>query len=60
MLKRNAGEDKKVIVKVLRKNEKYSIIDIYKDDELNELGIEDIDKNQKIMKYDNILLYPSK
>ncbi len=60
VIKRNAGQDKKVIVKVLRKNEKYSIIDIYKDDELNELGIEDIDKNQKIMKYDNILLYPSK
>ncbi len=60
VVKRNAGEDKKVIVKVLRKNEKYSIIDIYKDDELNELGIEDIDKNQKITKYDNVLLYPSK
>ncbi len=60
VIKRNAGEDKKVIVKVLRKNEKYSIIDIYKDEELNELGIEDIDKNQKITKYDNILLYPSK
>ena len=60
VVKRNSGEDKKVIVKVLKKNEKYSIIDTYKDDELNELGIEDIDKNQKIMKYDNILLYPSK
>ena len=60
VIKRNAGQDKKVIVKVLRKNEKYSIIDIYKDDELNELGIEDIDKNQKITKYDNVLLYPSR
>ena len=60
VIKRNAGQDKKVIVKVIRKNEKYSIIDIYKDEELNELGIEDVDKNQKIMKYDNILLYPSK
>ena len=60
VIKRNAGEDKKIIVKVLKKNEKYSIIDTYKDDELNELGIEDIDKNQKITKYDNVLLYPSK
>ena len=60
VIKRNAGQDKKVIVKVIRKNEKYSIIDIYNDDELNELGIEDIDKNQKITKYDNVLLYPSK
>ena len=60
VIKRNAGEDKKVIVKVLKKNEKYSIIDSYKDQELNELGIEDINKNQKITKYDNVLLYPSR
>ena len=60
VIKRNAGEDKKVIVKVLKKNEKYSIIDSYKDQEFNELGIEDINKNQKITKYDNVLLYPSR
>jgi len=59
VIKRKAGEDKKIIVKVLNKNEKYSIIGAYSDEELNNLGI-DIDKNQKITKYDNILVYPSK
>ena len=59
VVRRKNGEDKKIIVKVLNKNEKYSIIESYKDNELNSLGI-DIDKNQKITKYDNILLYPSK
>ena len=59
VVRRKNGEDKKIIIKVLNKNEKYSIIESYKDNELNSLGI-DIDKNQKITKYDNILLYPSK
>ena len=59
VVRRKNGENKKIIVKVLNKNEKYSIIESYKDNELNSLGI-DIDKNQKITKYDNILLYPSK
>ena len=59
VIRRKSGEDKKIIVKVLNKNEKYSIIGTYSDEELNLLGI-DIDKNQKIMKYDNILVYPSK
>ena len=59
VIRRKSGEDTKIIVKVLNKNEKYSIIGTYSDEELNLLGI-DIDKNQKIMKYDNILVYPSK
>ena len=59
VIRRKAGEDKKILIKVLNKNDKYSIIESYKDEELNILGI-DIDKNQKITKYDNILLYPSK
>lgn len=59
VVRRKNGEDKKIIIKVLNKNEKYSIIESYKDNELNSLGI-DIDKDQKITKYDNILLYPSK
>ena len=59
VVRRKAGEDKKILIKVLNKNDKYSIIESYKDEELNTLGI-DIDKNQKITKYDNILLYPSK
>ena len=59
VIRRKAGEDKKILVKVLNKNEKYSIIEAYNDEELNTLGI-DINTNEKIMKYDNILLYPSK
>lgn len=59
VIRRKAGEDKKILIKVLNKNDKYSIIESYKDEELNTLGI-DIDKNQKIEKFDNILLYPSK
>ena len=59
VVRRKNGEDKKIIVKVLNKNEKYSIIESYKDEELNTLGI-DIENKQKIMKYDNILVYPSK
>lgn len=59
VIRRKSGEDKKILVKVLNKNEKYSIIESYKNEELNTLGI-DIDNNQKIMKYDNVLLYPSK
>ena len=59
VIRRKNGEDKKIIVKVLNRNEKYSIIESYSNEELNSLGI-DIDNNQKITKYDNILLYPSK
>ena len=59
VIRRKSGEDKKILVKVLNKNEKYSIIEAYNDEELNTLGI-DINTYEKIMKYDNILLYPSK
>lgn len=59
VIRRKSGEDKKIIVKVLNKNEKYSIISSYSNEELNSLGM-NLDNNLKIMKYDNILLYPSK
>ena len=59
VIKRKNGEDKRIIVKILNKNEKYSIIESYSNEELNSLGM-NLDNNLKIMKYDNILLYPSK
>ena len=58
VVRRKLGEDKKIIVKVLNKNEKYSIISPYKEEELNSLGI-DIDNYTKILQYDTILAYPN-
>ena len=58
VVRRKLGEDKKIIVKVLNKNEKYSIISPYKEEELNSLGI-DIDNYTKILQYDTILVYPN-
>ncbi len=58
VVRRKLGEDKKIIVKVLNKNEKYSIISPYKEEELNTLGI-DIDNYTKILQYDTVLVYPN-
>ena len=58
VVRRKLGEDKKIIVKVLNKNDKYSIISPYKEEELNSLGI-DVDKYTKILQYDTILAYPN-
>lgn len=57
VIRRKANQNQKVTVKVLKKNEKYSIISTYSDEELKQLGIDS--KNYiKITQYDNILLYP--
>lgn len=57
VIRRKTNQDQKVTVKVLKKNEKYSIISTYSDEELKQLGIDS--KNYiKITQYDNILLYP--
>ena len=57
VVRRKSGEDKKVLVKVLKKNDKYSIVSTYKPEELTSLGI-DPEKYIKISQYDTILLYP--
>lgn len=59
VIRRKSGEDKKILVKILKQNEKYSIIDNYNDDELETLGIK---KGEyiKISQYDTILVYPTK
>ena len=54
-----AGEIQKVIIKVLKQNDQYSIVKYYNDEELNSLGI-DSKNYKKITQFDNILVYPSK
>ncbi len=58
VVRKRAGENQKVIVKVLKRNEKYSIISTYDTEELNSLGI-DIQNYNNISQYDTILLYPT-
>lgn len=59
VIRKKSGAEQKVIVKVLKKNDKYSIIDTYDNNELENLGI-DAKTYNKINQYDNILLYPEK
>lgn len=59
VIRKKSGAEQKVIVKVLKKNDKYSIIDTYDNNELENLGI-DTKTYNKINQYDNILLYPEK
>ena len=59
VIRRKSGEDQKILVKILNKNEKYSIIGTYNEEELNTLGIKNEDYI-KIAQYDTILAYPTK
>ncbi len=52
---KNSG-NQKVLVKVLKKNEKYSRISAYSTEELAALGI-DVETYSKISQHDTILLY---
>ena len=55
VVKNRAGYYDKILVKVQRKNDKYSIVTNYDTDELKELGVE---KTTKISIYDEIMLNP--
>ena len=57
VIRKKAGVEQKVIVKVLKKNDKYSVVDTYNNNELETLGI-DAKTYSKISQFDNILLYP--
>ncbi len=57
VVRKKTNQNEKVIVKVLKRNDKYSIITTYNTDELKALNI-DIEKYNKIQQYDTILLYP--
>ena len=58
VVRKKSEEKQKVIVKVLKKNEKYSIINAYNTEELKALNI-DTEGYNKIEQYDTILLYPN-
>ena len=59
VIRKKSGEDQKVIVKLLKKNDKYSVISTYSNEELESLGI-DAKDYQKISQYDNILMSPER
>lgn len=56
--RQKAGNEEKILVKVLRQNETYSIVGNYTDEELEELGysLEEIQEMTKIKLYDQILV----
>ncbi len=53
------GNTEKILVKVLRQNDTYSIIENYDDEELKALGIDDekISKRSKINLYDEVIIH---
>ena len=57
--KNNAGYKEKILVKVLRQNDTYSIVENYTDYELQEMGYteEEISNMEKIKLYDEIILH---
>ena len=59
VVRNRAGYLSKLLVKVLKQNDKYSIVDAYSTDELNEMGYGDISNYKKITIYDEILLNPN-
>ena len=60
IVRNRAGYTDKILVKVLRKNENYAIIDNYEYEELEELGytLEEINNRKIITLHDEILLNP--
>lgn len=58
VVRNRAGYLSKLLVKVLRQNDKYSIVEAYSTDELKEMGYEDISNYKKITIYDEIILKP--
>lgn len=60
VVKNGAGSKSKILVKILKENENYSIIDNYKVEELKELGFSatEITQLRKINIYDEILVNP--
>lgn len=61
IIKNRAGYTDKIMVKVLKQNEKYSIIDNYETSELRDLGYSstEIRSFKKISMYDEIVLEPN-
>ena len=61
LIRNIAGYLSKILVKVKKQGEKYSIVEAYKTEELKELGFSDkeINSYRKISLYDEILINPS-
>ncbi len=61
VIRNRAGYLSKILVKVKKQGEKYSIVEAYKTEELKELGFSDkeINSYRKISLYDEILINPS-
>lgn len=58
VVRQKSGYSNKVLVKVLKKNEKFSLISTYTKEELDSLGV-DSQTDTKIILYDKVLLYPN-
>ena len=58
VIRNRAGVQTKILVKVKKQTDKYSIIESYKNEELEELGYsaQDIKKYKKISNYDEIMI----
>jgi len=61
VIRKRAGYYNKILVKVKKQSDKYSIVEPYSTEELKEMGLsnEEISKYKKISLYDEILLYPN-
>ena len=59
VLKKTSSGNEKIYIKVLKTNEKYSIIGSYTNEDLETLGL-DTSTYKGINVYDNIMLYPEK
>lgn len=61
VIRNRAGYLSKILVKVKKQGEKYSVVEAYKTEELKELGFSDkeINSYRKISLYDEILINPS-
>lgn len=58
IVKERAGNYNKIFVKVLNKNDKYSIVENYNVEDYEKLGL-DASKYGKVTEYDMILMYPN-
>ena len=60
VVRRKGGHEEKLLVKVLKQNEKYSIVSNYSAEELQELGktAKEINSLKNIFVYDEIILNP--
>ncbi len=57
VIRTRAGYTNKILIKILKQNEKYAIVDNYKSDELEELGYnaEEIEERKTVVLYDEII-----